>query len=65
MKNLKDVYIIGSYSTQFKKWMDKSMKELTRDTYLEVLADAGMSDGRDIEFAWFGSCSMGTLWEQD
>jgi acetyl-CoA acetyltransferase len=65
MNELKNVYIIGSYSTQFKKWLDKSMKELTRDTYLEVLADAGMSDGRDIEFAWFGSCAMGTLWEQD
>ncbi|MEK6193416.1 MAG: thiolase family protein, partial [Deltaproteobacteria bacterium] len=41
------------------------MKELTRDTYLGVLADAGMVDGRDIDFCWFGSCAMGTLWEQD
>lgn len=62
---MKNVYIIGSYSTQFKKWLDKSMKDLTRDTYLGVLADAGMADGRDIEFAWFGSCAMGTLWDQD
>jgi acetyl-CoA acetyltransferase len=62
---MKDVYVIGSYSTQFKKWTDKSMKDLTKDTYLGVLADAGMTDGRDIEFAWFGNCSMGNLWEQD
>ena len=24
-----------------------------------------MKDGRDIEFAWFGNCAMGTLWGQD
>jgi len=65
MKKMKDVYVVGSYSTQFKKWVDKSMKNLTRDTYLGVLEDAGMSDGRDIEFAWFGNCAMGILWEQD
>ncbi|MBW1668275.1 MAG: thiolase family protein [Deltaproteobacteria bacterium] len=65
MKKPGSVYVIGSYSTRFKKWLDKSMKDLTRDTYLGVLEDARMKDGRDIEFAWFGSCSMGTLWEQD
>jgi len=64
-KRVKDVYVIGSYSTQFKKWIDKSMKDLTRDTYLGVLKDAAMKDGRDIEFAWFGNCAMGNLWEQD
>ncbi|MEJ2588594.1 MAG: thiolase family protein, partial [Deltaproteobacteria bacterium] len=41
------------------------MKDLTRDTYLGVLEDAGMPDGRDMEFAWFGNCAMGILWEQD
>lgn len=65
MSDLQKVYVIGSYSTQFKKWLDTSMKELARDTFMGVLADAGMSDGRDIESAWFGNCSMGTLWNQD
>lgn len=65
MKNARDVYVMGSYSTRFKKWLDRSMKDLTRDTYLGVLEDAGMKDGRDIEFAWFGNCAMGTLWGQD
>jgi acetyl-CoA acetyltransferase len=64
MKNARDVYVIGSYSTRFKKWLDKSMKDLTRDTYLGVLEDARMKDGSDIEFAWFGNCAMGTLWNQ-
>ncbi len=65
MKSMPSVYLIGSFSTVFQKWQDKSMKDLTRDTYLGVLADAGMDDGRDIGFAYFGNCSMGTLWEQD
>ena len=64
MKKVRDGYVIGSYSTRFKKWLDKSMKDLTRDTYVGVLEDAGMKDGRDIEFGWFGNCAMGTLWGQ-
>jgi acetyl-CoA acetyltransferase len=64
MKKPKEVYVIGSYSTRFKKWLDKSMKDLTRDTYRGVLEDARMKDGRDIEFAWFGNCAMGALWNQ-
>lgn len=65
MNIARDVYVIGSYSTRFQKWLDKSIKDLTRDTYLGVLEDAGMKHGRDIEFCWFSNCSMGTLWEQD
>ena len=65
MKKIGAVYVLGAYSTRFKKWLEKSMKELTRDAYMGVLEDASMKDGRDIEFAWFGNCSMGTLWDQD
>ena len=54
-------YIIGTYSTAFKKWPDRSFKDLTREAYLGALADAGLSDGGDIEFAWFGNCGMGTF----
>ena len=55
-----DAYIIGSYSTRFQKWPDKSFKDLTRDAYLGVLADAGLENGDDIEFGWFGNCGMWT-----
>ncbi|MGC8605382.1 MAG: thiolase family protein [Desulfomonilaceae bacterium] len=65
MNITRNVYVIGSYSTRFQKWLDKSIKDLTRDTYLGVLEDAGMEHGKDIEFCWFSNCSMGTLWEQD
>lgn len=56
---MRDVYIIGAYSTQFKKWPDRSFKELTRDAYLKVLKDAKMENGDEIQFAWFGNCFMG------
>ena len=56
---MREVYIIGSYSTQFKKWPDKSFKELTRDAYTGALKDAQMGNGDEIQFAWFGNCGMG------
>ncbi len=60
---MREVYIVGSYSTQFKKWPDRSFKELTRDAYLGVLGDACFENGQKIEFAWFGNCFMG-FWNQ-
>ena len=53
-----DVYIIGSYSTAFGRWADRTHKDLTREAYLGVLDDAGQPDPRDIDFTWFGNCGM-------
>ena len=55
---MRDAYIIGTYSTRFQKWPDKSFKDLTREAYLGALGDAQLPDGNDIEFAWFGNCGM-------
>jgi acetyl-CoA acetyltransferase len=55
-----DAYIIGSYSTAFGKFPERSVKDLTREAYLGVLADAGLSNGDDIGMAWFGNCGMWT-----
>lgn len=55
---MRDVYIIGTYSTAFRRWPDKSYKDLARDAYLGVLADAGLENGDAIENAWFGNCGM-------
>lgn len=55
-----DAYIIGSYSTAFGKFPERSHKDLTREAYLGVLADAGLSNGDDISMAWFGNCGMWT-----
>ncbi|MBI3684167.1 MAG: thiolase family protein [Acidobacteria bacterium] len=51
-------YLIGAFSTPFRKWPEKSFKQLTREAYLGVLADAGIGSD-EIEFAWFGNCGMG------
>ena len=55
---MRDAYIVGVYSTQFAKWPDRSVKDLTREAYENVLLDAGMGDGGEIECAWFGNCGM-------
>jgi acetyl-CoA acetyltransferase len=55
-----DAYIVGSYSSAFGKFADRSHKDLTREVYLGVLADAGLSNGNDIGMAWFGNCGMWT-----
>jgi acetyl-CoA acetyltransferase len=58
---MSDVYVIGTACTPFGKFADKSFKDLTREAYLQVLADAGLADGGAIEQAWFGNCGMGTF----
>ena len=50
------VYVLGSYCMPFRRWPEKSLKDLTRDAYLGVLADAGLKTGSDIAAAWFGNC---------
>jgi len=60
---LRNVYVVGAYSTQFKKWPEKSFKDLTRDAYLGVLEDAKFENGDEIQFAWYGNCFMG-YWNQ-
>lgn len=53
-----DVYLIGSYSSEFRKWPDASHKDLARQAYLGVLNDAGGLDPSAIEGTWFGNCGM-------
>ena len=53
-----DAWLIGAFSTPFGKKADRSYKDLTREAYLGVLADAGMDDGAEIDLAWFGNCTM-------
>lgn len=55
---MQSVYVIGAYTTPFKRHPDKTVRALTRDAYIGVLADAGMQSGAGIEFVWFGNCMM-------
>nr|WP_070959263.1 thiolase family protein [Hyphomonas sp. Mor2] len=51
-------YLIGGYSTKFGKHVERSFKDLVRETYEGVLADAGLPDGDAIEIAYFGTSMM-------
>ncbi|MBK8959021.1 MAG: thiolase family protein [Proteobacteria bacterium] len=53
-------YIIGAYSTAFGRRPQDSVKDLAREAYLAVLADAGLDDGGMIESVHFGNCGMWT-----
>ena len=58
-----DAYLIATSCTRFGKQPDASFKDLTRQAYLAVLADAALDDGGAIDNAWFGNCGMGS-WGQ-
>ena len=52
------IYVIGAYSTAFGRRPDDSLKDLTREAYEGVLADAALDDPLRINSAWFGNCGM-------
>ncbi|MBO9354441.1 thiolase family protein [Bordetella petrii] len=52
------VYVIGTFSTPFRRWPEKGFKDLTREAYLGAIQDAGLDDPQAVEAAWFGNCVM-------
>jgi acetyl-CoA acetyltransferase len=62
---MRDVYVIGTSCTPFGKQPDASFRDLTRQAYLAVLADAGLENGDDIAMTWFGNCGMGTFGQRN
>jgi acetyl-CoA acetyltransferase len=59
------VYMIGTSTTPFQKWPDKSGKDLTREALLGAVNDASLGDANAIESAYFSNCGMGIIWDQD
>lgn len=55
---MKSVYLIGGHATSFGKRPKDTYKDLTRETVLGTLADAGLQAGVDIGFIWFGNVAM-------
>lgn len=62
---MRSVYVIGTACTSFGKRPHDSFKSLTRETYLDCLADADLENGDIIEQAWFGNCGMGTFGQRN
>ncbi len=58
---MRDVYVIGAYTTVFKKHPGMSFGDLAREAYMGTLADAGTNKGAEIESGWLGNCGMGLV----
>ena len=54
-----DVWILGAHSTPFGKRPEAGFRDFAREAYEGALSDAGLGDGSDLEFGWFGNCGMG------
>jgi len=53
-----DVYIVGSFSTNFRKSPEKSYRDLVSEVYTGVLADAESVGAQEIGFCYFGSTTL-------
>ena len=62
---MNDAWIIGVSCTPFGKRPDAGFKDLSREAYLAVLADAGLVAGDRIESSWFGNCGMGSFGQRN
>ena len=62
---MQEVFVIGVSCTAFGKQPDKTFKELTREAFLEVVADTGQDIAHQIEQAWFGNCGMGSFGQRN
>ncbi|MFT5508664.1 MAG: acetyl-CoA acyltransferase [Hyphomicrobiaceae bacterium] len=57
---MEDVYLVGASMTPFGKFLDKSVKDLTRESVEEALADAGATR-EDVGAAWFSNTTQGVI----
>ena len=53
-----NAWILGTASTVFQKWPDRSFRDLAEEVVEGVLADAGIP-GTQVEHTVFGNCAMG------
>ena len=59
------VYAVGVASTPFRRWPERTHRELAAEALEGVLADAGLEDGQQVEACWFGNCALGTWGQQN
>ena len=55
---MRDVYVIGSHTIKFGRYLDVSIKELAAWTIEGVFKDAGI-EKKDIQSAWFSNSGWG------
>lgn len=59
-----DVYVIGVGMTHFGKHIDRSIKDLTRESVTDALVDAGIKK-EHLQAAWFANSTWGFFSGQD
>ncbi len=57
---INDIYIVGVGMTAFGKFLDRSVKDMTREAVSEALADAGAAIG-DVDAAFFANAVQSPL----
>src|SRR5450759_1605133 len=57
---MRDVYIVGTGMTPFKRHLDKTHNQLTAMSVLEALGDAG-GQPKDINLAIYATVAQGNL----
>ena len=55
--------VVGTASTRFQRWPERSFRSLADEVVRGVLADAGLEDGQQIGAVVFGNCALHT-WGQ-
>jgi hypothetical protein len=55
---MREVYVTGVGMTRFAKFLDRSVKDLTREAMENVLADANLSM-EGLQAAWFSNSNWG------
>jgi acetyl-CoA acetyltransferase len=55
---MREAYVIGVGMTRFAKFLDRSVKDLTREALENILADGNISMG-DLQAAWFSNSNWG------
>ena len=55
---MRDVFVLGSATTKFQRWPERTHEDLAREAVTSVLADAGFSDGAAIANAHVGNCAL-------
>lgn len=57
---MEDVYLVGVAMTPFGKFLDTSVKDMTRNSVEDALADAGATR-EDVGAAWFSNTTQGVM----
>jgi acetyl-CoA acetyltransferase len=52
---MRDLYVIGAYTTVFKRHPSMSFADLAREAYMGTRADAGMNKGADVDSGRLGN----------